>query len=297
MTTKTVKPMLAAPVNFNTLQFPTYASAKLDGIRGIIINGQLRTRKLLPLPNIHVQTMLSHKHIDGWDGELIVGKPNAPDVWPKTSSGLMKREGMPHYTFWVFDNYLVDGGYEKRLKELLRAATLYIRNTMQICVLPQKLLNNMEELEKFEADVVSAGFEGVILRNPQSPYKFGRATVKEQYLMKLKRYQDAEGIVIGFVEEQMNNNEAKKDELGYTKRSSSKAGKTGKGSLGAFVLKDPESGLEFNVGTGMTAAQRAEFWERRKGLLGALVKYKFFPVGVVEAPRHPVFLGFRDRRE
>jgi DNA ligase-1 len=48
------------------------------------------------------------------------------------------------------------------------------------------------------------------------------------------------------------------------------------------------------VGTGFTADQRADFWSRREQLRGQLVKYKHFPHGVKDAPRHPVFLGFRD---
>jgi len=44
----------------------------------------------------------------------------------------------------------------------------------------------------------------------------------------------------------------------------------------------------------MTAAILLEFWGARDELIGKLKKYKFMPHGVKDAPRHPVFVGFRD---
>jgi DNA ligase-1 len=56
-------------------------------------------------------------------------------------------------------------------------------------------------------------------------------------------------------------------------------------------VRDWKTGVEFHVGTGFTAADRALMWA--KPPIGETVKYKFFPVGVKDKPRHPVFLGFR----
>lgn len=292
--TKPFKPMLASPAEVDKLRFPLFASPKIDGIRGVVLNGELRTRKLLALPNRHTQARLSLKALDGFDGELVVGPPYGEDVMRRTTSGLMTIEGMPNYTFWVFDLHNHEGGYEKRLKALEKAATLYLRNTCQISVLPQKLIEHPDDLISFEERVVAQGYEGVIVRDPRAPYKYGRSTVREGYLLKIKRFEDGEAEVIGFEEELANTNEATKDELGHTKRSSAKAGKVGKGTLGAFIVRDLKTGVEFNVGGGLTALQRGVFWQRRDEYEGKIVKYKSFPVGVKEAPRHPVFLGFRD---
>jgi DNA ligase-1 len=35
--------------------------------------------------------------------------------------------------------------------------------------------------------------------------------------------------------------------------------------------------------------------QERNGAIGKLVKYKYFAIGVKDAPRHPVFLGFRSK--
>lgn len=62
-------------------------------------------------------------------------------------------------------------------------------------------------------------------------------------------------------------------------------------------MRDVLSGVSFSIGTGLTAAQRQFYWNERDILPGKLIKYKFFPVGVKVAPRHPVFLGFRDKAD
>ena len=90
-----------------------------------------------------------------------------------------------------------------------------------------------------------------------------------------------------------NLNEATVSETGRTKRSSHKANKVGRSDLGALIVEWRD--VVFNIGTGFTDAERAELWAKRDELCGRVVKFKYFPVGGYEAPRHPVFAGFRDR--
>ncbi len=118
--------------------------------------------------------------------------------------------------------------------------------------------------------------------------------MKQACMLKLKRFEDDEATVEGVEPLQHNNNEAFLDERGYTKRSSHKDNKTQSDMLGSFVVRNKEN-VVFKIGTGLTEQQRREFWNDRVNLKGKLVKYKFFPVGIKEAPRHPVFLGFRER--
>lgn len=290
------RPMKGDPAVLEKLRFPLFASPKLDGVRGVVLDRgegpQLLSAKLLPIPNVHTYTRLSVREALGFDGELVVGAPHGKGVIQRTTSGIMSRAGMPDCTFWVFDKHDVAAPYETRLKHLEKAASLYVRNTLRVSVLPQKLIASLDDLLSFEDRLLAEGFEGVMLRDPRGRYKHGRATAKEGLLLKLKRFADAEATIIGFEEEQENQNEATRDELGRTKRSSAKAGKVGKGLLGAFVVRDLKSEAEFTVG-GFTAAQKAEFWATRDALVGKTIKYKFFPVGVKDKPRHPTFLCFR----
>jgi DNA ligase-1 len=155
-------------------------------------------------------------------------------------------------------------------------------------------LENEAQLEQIEAQWLAQGYEGVMMRHTSGPYKCGRSSMNEGYLMKLKRFSDAEAVVIGFQEEMFNANVAMKDAFGRTKRSSHAGNKTGKGTLGALIVRRESDGVEFNVGTGMDNATRLEIWENQGKYLNQLVKYKWFQVGTDERPRHPVFLGFRD---
>ena len=135
-------------------------------------------------------------------------------------------------------------------------------------------------------------YEGIMIRSGNGPYKFGRSSAKEGYLLKLKRFADDEARIVGFDEMLHNENEAFLDKLGHTKRSTKKDGMVPAGVLGSFIVK-MKNGKQFNVATGMTAADRLAYWTARTSLLGQYVKYKFQGYGTNGLPRFPVFLGIR----
>lgn len=291
------KPTLACPAKMDKLVFPLFASPKLDGIRCSIVNGVALTRTLEAIPNKAISAYLSHTDFNGIDGELIVGHPAAPDVYNRTVSQVMAHDkGLADVAYYVFDMHNVDAPFTDRFEHLESKVTEDFGD-IPLRILPQTLIHGMDALLEYEQNTVALGYEGVMLRSPKAPYKFGRSTVREGYLLKVKRFEDSEAEIIGFKEEMLNGNEAQTNELGRTKRSTAKAGLVGKGTLGAFIVKDYHTGVEFSIGSGFTAAQRSDFWERQGELVGTLIKYKFFPVGVKVAPRHPVFLGFRDRSD
>ena len=292
----TFKPTLAVNADFTKIQYPVYASPKLDGIRCSIVDGKALSRTLKPIPNKHIFSQLSTTELNGLDGELIIGSPTSKTCYNESVSGVMRHEGEPAYTYYVFDCHDVSGSFTKRFRELLTSQGEWTKFP-QICLLEQNLLHNEAEMLAYEAAKVEEGYEGIILRSPEAPYKFGRSTVKEGYLLKVKRFEDSEAKIIGFEEEMYNGNEVEINELGRTKRSSAQAGKVGKNTLGAFHVRDVVSGIEFSIGTGLTAADRQHFWDNRNDYSGKIVKYKFFAVGVKTAPRHPVFLGMRDAKD
>jgi len=283
------KPMLACEVDLDKLRFPLLASAKLDGVRAIVRDGVVYSRSNKPIPNKFVQQQF--KHLEHFDGELIVGFANSPTVYRDTVSHVMSHDKVGFdVVFHVFDHVAN------------MQAPYYLRNPAagqqprgNVALHLQVVVDDLNQLLAFEEQTLNQGYEGLILRDSNAPYKMGRSTMKEQYLMKLKRFTDAEFEVIGYEERMENTNEAFTNELGRTKRSSHQEGKIGRGDLGALVLRDAQ-GLVFKVGTGFDDQQRASLWEARdRDLIGRLAKIKFFAIGVKDAPRHPVFLGFRDK--
>lgn len=283
--TTNFKPMLASPAETEKLKYPLLASPKLDGIRAAVVGGQLLSRTLKPIPNQHVRRQLNASWLNGLDGELIVGSPTSKTCYLDTSSGVMSHDGIPEFTYWVFDRWDMNAPYRDRLRALEGIAP-----HVRIARLPQQEILDHDALLRYEEEMLAYGYEGLILRSPDSPYKFGRSTAREGYLLKLKRFADSEAEILGIVEEMHNTNEATKDELGRTKRSKAQAGLVGKGTMGALKVRDIHHGWEFEIGTGFTAAQRAQAWK-----VGSIVKYKYFPVGMLNVPRHPVYLGPRSK--
>jgi DNA ligase-1 len=137
----------------------------------------------------------------------------------------------------------------------------------------------------------------VFRRAPNGPYKFGRSSTNEGTLLKLKRFEDSEAEIIGVEELLSNQNDANKNALGHTERSSHKANMVPMGTMGCLNVRDLKSKVEFSIGTGFDADTRAEFWKTRKTVIGKIVKYKYFASGSKDKPRFPVFLGFRDKRD
>lgn len=290
----TFKPMLASPLDLSKTTWPLYASPKLDGIRATVVDGKLLSRSLKPIQNKFINAQLSSPLLHGLDGELIVGPVTAPDVFAQSTSGVMRREGNPDFTFFVFDWVTLGGAvWTDRLNLLIQLFGNSIKHD-RVQLLSQQLIASEADLDAYEAKCIDQGYEGVITRHPGAPYKFGRSTPREGYLSKVKRFEDSEALVIDVIEEQFNGNVAETNELGRTKRSSAAAGKTGKGTMGALAVRDLATGVEFCIGTGFTALQRGDWWnDRHFHTCKTIVKYKFFPVGVKDAPRHPVFLGIR----
>lgn len=279
------------------LKFPLWASPKIDGVRMYIKDGVGYTRSNKLIPNKYVQSIIesASSEWDGYDGELVVGKPYDKDVYNNTSGAVRRESGEPDVTFCVFDYCdIPDLDYANRLWLLSEFRTVANDDLLADIVelVDTKLITSYEELEVYEQEVLAQGYEGVILHSPTALYKQGRSTLKEQCMIKLKRFLDAEAEIIGFEELMHNHNQAVTNELGLTERSSHKENLEGGNKLGALICKTPE-GVEFKIGTGFNDAQQQEFWKRRDELLGHLVTYKYFSHGIKEAPRHPVFLRLR----
>ncbi len=292
-----MRPLLAcnAPANLNTLPYPLISSPKLDGIRCLIKDGVAYSRTLKPIRNNYIQHIIGRPEFNGMDGELIVGDPTAPDCMRVTNSGVMSFDGEPDFKFFVFDIWDRPGiQYHEALSQLVDMA---MRPYVE--VLPQQWCHRAADVEAHEQRVVTIGYEGLILRRPNGLYKYGRSTLKEGYLLKLKRYAQDEAVVIGYEPWQRNENDPEINALGYTQRSHAKDGKVSLPMLGAFIVKGMFQDIltTFNIGTGFTIGERTLLWEKRDELIGRIVTYKYFPGGSKDCPRHPVFVSFREQED
>jgi DNA ligase-1 len=294
------KPLLASKANPDTLQYPLLASAKLDGIRTLVSPnlGGVVSRNLKPLPNRFVRESIqmeaSALNLQYLDGEVLAGSPTDRLAFNNTASSVMSKSSDPvEFVYWVFDWWThPDIPFEERHNHLTSKLTGAV--TKHICLLPQRWINSRQELDRFEQDMVDAGFEGIMVRDPRGPYKFGRSTAKEGILLKIKRFDDLEAEIVGFDEQMHNANEATTNALGYTERSSRQDNKLPKGTLGAIIVKAPGYEETFRVGTGFDDAMRSLIWQDQDKYLGRRVTVVHQPAGAKDKPRFPVFKGFRE---
>lgn len=298
-----LRPMLAAsfedPQNFEAelahLRFPLLCSPKVDGIRWMKPpNEEAKSRSWKDLPNCAFQNFMCNNSgvLDHLDGEVITGDDiTAPGLFNKTQSHIMSREGDTPFTLYVFD-YWWDTTKSFSARTRVAEETVQLANHPRIKYLPHVWVDNPEQVLQKESEALEAGYEGIMLRDPNRGYKYGRSTLKEQGLIKIKRFKDDEATIIGFEALERNTNEPTRDAFGLQKRSSHKAGKVADNLLGKLLVKSERFG-EFAIGSGFDEATRIEIWVNQPKYLGKKASFKYQPHGTQEKPRSPIFKGIR----
>ena len=287
-----VKPLLSCEVSLDKIRLPVFISTKLDGLRAVVIDSVVYSRSLKPIRNKYVQKLFGKPEYNGMDGELVVGDVYAKDVFQKTTSGVMSAEGEPDVKFYVFDIC-------NRPEETFTARRFILHNKLKnlpsdskVVMLQQHYVETLYDLQQYLEDERIKGGEGIICRNPDGKYKYGRSTPKEQLSVKLKFFSDSEFKVVGFEELHSNTNEQTVNELGYSTRSTHKQNQIPMGILGSLVLEFGD--LTFKVGSGFTMEQRSEIWKNKHSYLGKLASVRYMEVGVKHLPRCATFKGWRD---
>ena len=293
------KPLLAGTLdNLEKLRFPCLATPKVDGIRALRLGDDLLSRQFKQIRNQTIRRTLVSLLPEGSDGEIMV-----EGTFQDVSSSVMSSSGSEQFegkfTYYWFDYVKNDPkkSYASRVEDIRQFVIDHpeVLQHPQATIIPlyPVTLTDMASVTAFEEQTLRDGFEGVMIRDPQGPYKMGRSGVKEGILLKLKKFSDAEATVTGVQELQHNLNEKTPDGVGSGKRSQKKSGLVAGGKLGSLTMVTND-GVTFNIGSGFTDKQRTELWHEKESLFGKIVKYKFFETGVKNAPRFPTFLGFRD---
>lgn len=274
-----------------------YGSPKVDGNRIACHSGTTITRSFKKAPNLFLQNRYKDKIFQGLDGEVTVGPANAADVFLKTYATRRIHEvpGDEPWTLHVFDIFdLPKLTFAQRFEVLQeRFATIY-RDVEHLKLLPQVLLSPYE-WEDYEEEQLDIGFEGIMLHKLNTPYKEGRCTPAQGYILKVKRFEIDEAEIIDFVEEMENTNKAFINENGYQRRSTHQEGMIPTGTLGSLVCREVKEWMGerqvFNVGSGLTDALKAEIWANKELWRGRAIRFKHFPKGRKDKPRFPVYAG------
>ena len=291
------KPMLAAEALPGQVKYPKLASCKLNGCRGLKMNGRMMARSLKEIPNPHVQAMFSAANLEGMDGELVVGDFSSPDVFPTTQGGVMGGAAID-CKFYVFDIWdLPDYSFEMRVEILKQRVA--DANHPNVILVPQKLVHSDAEAQAFMDWAVSQGYEGAVLREPTAKYKYGRSTEAEGGFLRLTPWYTMEGTITGIFEGRTNNNPATTNELGRTKRGTKQEFMVPNGTAGSMVIKlhshflvGPNQELAVTISGDVLCAW---YWANRDTVPGKIVRVRFKqPVKEQGLPRFAQLEGFRD---
>jgi len=291
------RPLLAYKIHtVEEAKFPCLATPKIDGIRCLKIKGRALSRSFKPIPNLYVRDLIEKNLPDGVDGELVLryGKFN------NCQSAFMSRSGEPDFIYKIFD-YVQDTirkPYEFRVRDLETLYDLRFRRRFIGILYPAKLYNQ-QQLKEYEDLMLGYGYEGVCMRTPESPYKCGRSTYREGYLIALKRFKRSEAMLTGFEPMYQNLNPAEADEFGNTKRASNWENKIQLSTLGVMLATDCNNGKQIRLGTGqgLTLELRKKIWNNQDKYLGKIITYQYQSHGMKDLPRILSFIGFRDPRD
>ena len=302
---KAFKPQLAPneKVDLSTLNYPLLASTKLDGIRCIFYKGQILSRSLKQIQNKQLREKLEpiRKYSEETDcildGEIYSPKLSFQAITHFVMTQDLEDEIIPdHLKFYCFDYLDPDGlgnntVFQFRLSIVFEVSSKF--SDLMIPVIHVKV-NDSQEVESYFDEVLKEGYEGLILRNPKSYYKFGRGTVKEGIIFKVKPFVTFDAKITGVEQSTEVNEEAEKktNELGRSVTSKKKDDRHLIEKASAFWV-DYE-GKPLKVVLAMTDPEKVAVWANRASLIGKTIEYKGMLVGSKDVPRHPVMIRYRE---
>lgn len=293
------KPMLADDWDEKRVRFPLFVQPKIDGVRGLNQDGKLVGRSLKTHQNVHTTDYYSRRDYDGFDGELAAGPATAEGLCRDTTSAMNTIYSVRTVDWHIFDvvtDTTIKWEYWRRLEALGEEIEKLEYHATHGTIYPTQnvLIENMDQLIDEEAKRMAEGYEGLILRNPQGKHKQGRSTVVEGGLLRIKRFVEREARVKAVTEGEENMNVAQTNELGNTFRSSHKENMVPNGMVGSLECIDLLTGAEITVSAGkLTHDERIYYFKHQDAILGHVIKYKCFPIGVKDKPRFPTFQSIR----
>ncbi len=231
-------------------------SEKLDGVRGVWDGAQLRSRNGNPLyaPEWFTRGFPPF----ALDGELWTARGDFENI-VSTVRARSSGDKWRRITYQVFEVPRQPGGLRRRLSVL--ADYLAAHPHPHIKIIPQTAVRDAKHLREFLAEITAAGGEGVVVRDPNTPYRAGRLASA----LKVKTHFDAEC-------------EVKKILPGRGKY---------RGKMGALQCEMADGRL-VKVGSGFTDAMRAA-----PPPPGEVITFKYYGRTASGAPRFPVYLRKR----
>jgi len=240
-----------------------YASEKLDGVRARWINNKLvsRYQKEFPVPKEILDKIANEIGTNPVDGELYAGRGNFQKLVSIVKNGASTVEDYAPVAYHIFDVVDETLNYKERMLKYLE--TKDIDNPEHFTKIVEiNQVNNVDDVIKLSEEIFEYGGEGLILRDPNVPYIYGRT----KHLLKVKMIDTMEVEVIDHQQGEGRN----------------------EGRLGALICKT-DAGRHVKVGSGLTD----EIRQNPPGK-GTIITISYMGLTDLKIPRHPVFLAVRN---
>jgi len=284
-----IRPMLAYKFAFDDLKkkkpsitFPCFLQRKFDGLRCMShFNGDnivMESRQGVPF-NIFTSIMDELSHLLGKHPNIYLDGEMYTDEIPfQTLSGIIRLKEIPtdkeqlakidmiHYYIYdcvVLDD--VDMSYTDRLNLLHNLFSK--KKYKHLKLVETETISTPDEIKEKHDQYVSDGFEGVMLRNPASPYKIGK---RSKDLLKYKEFMEEEFKVIDFTE-------GTGDDKGTV--------------IWTCEMKDKQT---FSVRPRGTKEERRELFKNGEKYIGKKLTVIFFGFTTGGIPRFPVGKDIRE---
>jgi DNA ligase-1 len=273
---KFFEPMLAKKwEDYKDTSYPLYISAKYDGLRLIINKDGMFSRNGKAITSIpHIWESVKHLVKDGnitLDGELY--NHDLKNDFNKIISLVKKvdpnkeelAESAAVIKFYIFDCFFKDQPLMS-FKERYNKLFLQCAGLEDVVIVKNYLVKNREEaMEKFSS-FIEEGYEGMMLRVPDSPYENKRS----KYLLKYKEFQDEEFEIFDVIE--------------------GKGGRAGK--MGRILFKMP-NGKTFESNARGDEQYYTQLLLDKQQVCGKMATVRYQNLTPDGIPRFPVMVGLR----
>jgi DNA ligase 1 len=306
------KPMLAVneTPDWDDVEWPMFASRKLDGMRAIVLRGKLLSRSMKEIPNVHLlgelDDMLEYslRNEVVFDGELY----SHEDTFQKIISVCRSKshdvpDGLKFNAIdmlpleqWDMDKPTIT--FRDSNKAMIK---VFVRqNFKKAANIVQYRVASVGRAKEMLAGYLDTGYEGMMLRDPEQSYKHGRTTANENWLFKFKSWLEYDGKITGVIEgtEMIEGLKRKVGPTGHREPIFKKGERRKNGTFGKFVI-ELEDGTTTKCGNwkGLTNELRNEIWKNQDQYIGRWVRFKGQAVGVKDKPRISKDFEFRDDKD
>ena len=287
------------PVRVEDMKGQYLMSTKLDGIRCIFVDGKMLSRKFKPIRNVCLQKRFTHlKLLSQTTGVIFDGELYGPYNFPDISSYVMSMDrwipdDLEFHCFDCLDYRDRDAGALTRAQEYTR----WMMSQPFVEPVFQYLVCSPEQIGERYMQFVNQGFEGAILKQTDSPYKFGRITVKSGDGYKLKPIHtfDAEIEGVEQATRALDNSQRTIDAFGKSHTSHKQDDRENIEKAASFIIT--YNGFKSKVSLAMTDEEKEEVWRNQDKYIGRHIEFKGMLIGSKDRVRHPVFVRFRDDKQ